>query len=152
MKINNTQNNVSFKMTHEFIGPKEFIKSFISNGRALAIGGKIDTMSDFFDRDIQKFKDAKIKTTIFYEQNETSSNIWFNADNDTCYIFKPLEDTYAYDDAKKDYIPIRQCADSIEKVKSSYKIIHVADGDEVKINNQFVDSKCLNQNDKEYIW
>lgn len=219
MKINNTQNNVSFKMTHEIVDSKkfmnliintknskeikvgslllgsygeikgegniytlnigscityllntpfvreilghynksaqevtQFIESFIGNGGALAIGGKTGAMSDFFDRDIQKFKDAKIKTTIFYGQNETSSNIWFNADNDTCYIFKPLDDIYIYDEVKKDYIPTRQCADSIKKVKSSYKIIHIADGDKVKINDQFVDPKYLNQNDKEYTW
>lgn len=116
----------------------QLIKFYADKGRAFAIGGDINEMSEFFEHDIKLFKEKKIPTTIFWGQDGQCSNAWFNADEDTWYI--------ALGGFTSKNIG------SIEDIKYAYKIINVADGDEVCINGKYVEPKLINQNNNKYKW
>lgn len=124
-----------------------FIKCFVPNGRAFSVGGDIYCMSEFFERDIQDFREAKMPTTIFWGQCDNYSNVLFDADKDICYIFAKTEDVRN----EKNNYDIK-FVDSLKKLKNAYNIIHVAKGDELYIKGKRISSKIANQNDEAYTW
>ena len=125
---------------------KQFIEDFISKARGFIIGGDRDGgMHEFFERDVKKFRKAKIPTTIFWGQRIRSSDVLVDADKDICYICKNME--APYEDA---IMPFYKFAETPEQIKEAYHIIHVEKGDEVWVNGQRIDSELLNQNDEKY--
>lgn len=125
-------------------GIKKHIENTVNQVRSFVIGGDINFLSEFFEKDIEEYRN-KIPTTIFWGQEKGSSNFLYDANKDTCYIYKSSGEHY--EDS--------EFVDSVEKLKKAYKIINIAKGDEVLINGKKIDSKLVNQNtfnNKIYSW
>lgn len=125
-------------------GIKKTIDAAIEKVRSFVIGGDINFLSEFFENDIEVYRN-KIPTTIFWGQEKGSSNLLYNADKDICYIYKSMDEHYGEG----------EFVDSVEKLKKAYKIINVAEGDELCINGKIVDPTLVKQNkfnDKIYSW
>lgn len=119
----------------------QFIRYFLPNGRAFAIGGNSRYgIREFFERDIEKFRDAKIKTTIFWGQNGGYSNVLFNADNDICLIGKNISPMNG------------NGINSVEDLRSAYDIINIAEGDDVFINGVRIAPELINKNNERFKW
>lgn len=116
-----------------------FIKYFIDKGKAFIFGGDVHAMDDYFKKDSKEFINAKIPTTVFWGQNSGSTNILYNSDNDTCYIYKKIGDW------RSDEVP-----NSVESLKNAYKVINVANGDEVYVNDKFINPDLINKNNDEF--
>lgn len=115
-----------------------FVENFANRGRALVTGGNIDMGVDtFFRTDIEAFRD-KLPTTIIWGQNDGYTNAFYDLGKDTWYINKVMQ------------LRGVDSAASVEQIKNSYKIIHIANGDVVVIDGKPVNPKLLNQNDQAY--
>lgn len=118
----------------------EAINDFINKGKTFIFGGDLSSEWVFFQKDSKKIADAKMPITVFWGQDMGSTSFAYNADNDTCYVYKKMMPHWDQ----------RQSPKSIEELKSSYHIINVANGDEVYINGKFVSPELINKNNDEF--
>lgn len=118
----------------------ENIDNFIDKGRAFIFGGDVANMWEYFQKDSKKFADAKMPTTVFWGQQMGSTKLLFDADNDTCYVYKKMMPHWDQ----------KESPATAEELKNSYHFINVASGDKVYINGKFVQPELINKNNDEF--
>lgn len=117
----------------------KYLKYTGKNSNTLAIGGFTDFMKNFFDSFINLAIEKKIPTTAFVGQTSGNTHLFWDIPEDTLYLSKQF--------SNGDWRSMRQ-VDTIDKLRNAYHVINVPEGNELYINDKFVPSELVNQNNE----